>query len=186
MDWRRFKEASGSGTVREGEAPAEPFLLGNPGSAGASPSRNPPNYTTTKRRAGTLLRSVANREKPMAACDTGYICDVCGHDVEAITESDLYLRYIMGEVSPLELPRQRERHIRCNPATAQYIIDPAFEPIVCAGMFAKGNLDADFVRDQETLVTRAWQRLQAIPTLGLTIPEYPLPEVLDKWKSKMR
>jgi hypothetical protein len=120
----------------------------------------------------------------MAACDTGYICDVCGMDVEAIIVSDLYLRYIMGEVSPLELPRRRERHIRCNPATAQYIIDPAFEPAVCDGMFAKSHLDAEFVRAQEALVTRAWRRLQEIPTLGLTIPEYPLPEVLDKWRTE--
>ena len=49
-------------------------------------------------------------------------------------------------------------------------------------MFAKTNLDADFVQAQETLVTRAWRRLQEIPTLGVTIPEYPLPEVLDKWR----
>jgi len=96
------------------------------------------------------------------------------------------LRYIMGEVSPLDLPKQRERHIRCNPATAQYITDPAFEPGICDGMFAKSHLDADFVRVQETLVTRAWRRLQEIPTLGLTIPEYPLAEVLDKWRREMR
>ena len=120
----------------------------------------------------------------MAACDQGYLCDVCGGDVEAIIESDLYLRYIMGEVHPLALPRQRERHIRCNPSMAQYIVDSAFESIVCEGMFAKANLDAGFVREQETLVTRAWQRLQEIPTLGLTIPEYPLPEVLDKWRNQ--
>ena len=118
----------------------------------------------------------------MAACDTGYICDVCGNDVEAITESDLYLRYIMGEVSPLELPRQRERHIRCNPAMAQYIVDPAFEPVACESAFAKGSLDAEYVVQQETLVTRAWKRLQEIPQLGISIPEYPLPEVLDKWR----
>ena len=107
-------------------------------------------------------------------CDTGYLCDVCGKDVEAIIDSDLYLRYIMGEVSPLDLPKQRERHIRCNLAVAQYIVDPAFAPAVCESMFAKAYLDADFVRDQEALVTRAWRRLQEIPTLGLTIPEYPL------------
>ena len=115
-------------------------------------------------------------------CDTGYLCDVCGQDVEAIIDSDLYLRYILGEVSPLELPRMRERHIRCNPATAQYIVDPAFEPMPCDGIFAKANLDADYVRQQETLVTRAWQRLQQVPTLGVAIPEYPLPEVLDRWR----
>ncbi len=122
----------------------------------------------------------------MAACDTGYICDVCGKDVEAITESDLYLRYIMGEVHPLALPKQRERHIDCNPALAQYIVDPMFEPATCDGMFAKANLDADFVKQQEELVTRAWRRLQEIPALGLTIPEYPLPEVLDKWQRDVR
>ncbi len=120
----------------------------------------------------------------MAACDTGYICDVCGTDVAAIVESDLYLRYVMGEVSPLALPKQRERHIRCNPALAQYIVDPAFEPMACEGMFAKANLDPAYVRDQETLVTRAWRRLQELPTLGLTIPEYPLPEVLESWRDR--
>src|SRR6185295_7879865 len=107
----------------------------------------------------------------MVACEQGYLCDVCGKDVEAVIDSDLYLRYIMGEVSPLLLPHQRERHIRCNPATAQYVVDPAFEPIECPGMFAKDNLDAEFVHQQEDLVTRAWRRLQQIPTLGLTIPE---------------
>lgn len=119
----------------------------------------------------------------MAACETGYLCDVCGGDVEAITDSDLYLRYVLGEVKPLELPRQRERHVRCNPALAQYIVDPTFEPIACDSMFAKANLDPDYVQQQEELVTRAWRRLQEIPTLGIAIPEYPLPEVLDKWRA---
>ncbi len=117
----------------------------------------------------------------MAKCDQGYLCDVCGDDVAAITESDLYLRYVLGEVPPLELPKLPERHIRCNSSTAQYIIDPTFEPVLCEGMFAKEHLDADFVREQEARVTRAWQRLQAIPTMGVAITEYPLPEVMAKW-----
>jgi hypothetical protein len=120
----------------------------------------------------------------MVACEQGYLCDVCGVDVEAITESDLYLRYVLGEVSPLALPTQRERHIRCNPATAQYIVDPAFEPVRCDGVFAKEFLDADSVREQELRVTRGWRRLQQIPTLGVAIPEYPLPEVLEKWENR--
>src|SRR5436309_10804038 len=103
----------------------------------------------------------------MARCDQGYLCDVCVQDVEAITESDLYLRYVMGEVSPLALPTQRERHIRCNPATAQYIVDPSFAPVRCEGFFAKEALDPDYVRDQEQRVTRAWRRLQEIPRLGV-------------------
>jgi hypothetical protein len=116
-------------------------------------------------------------------CETGYLCDVCGKDVEAITDSDLYLRYVMGDVDPLVLPRQRERHIRCNPALAQFIVDAAFEPMACASAFAKANLDGEFVRQQEELVTRAWRRLQEIPRLGVAIPDYPLPEVLERWRS---
>src|SRR5262245_60356861 len=102
----------------------------------------------------------------MARCEQGYLCDVCGQDVEAIIESDLYLRYVMGQVSPLSLPTMRERHVRCNPATAQYIVDPAFPPLTCEGIFAKVILDAAFVATEEARVTRAWRRLQEIPTLG--------------------
>jgi hypothetical protein len=110
----------------------------------------------------------------MAKCDEGYRCEVCGRDVEAITDSDLYLRYVLGEV-PLEmLHRLPERHVRCNPALAQYITDPAFEPVACTGPFGKAELDPEFVRAEERRVTRGWRRLQAIPTLGLTVPEYPL------------
>ena len=122
----------------------------------------------------------------MAVCDQGYLCDVCGVDVEAITDSDLYLRYILGEVSPLALPTQRERHIRCNPATAQYIVDPAFPPIRCTGLFAKEQLDPAFVAEQEDRVTRAWRRLQEVPTLGIPLTEYPLPEVLQAWETDRR
>src|SRR5437868_3573817 len=120
----------------------------------------------------------------MVRCEQGYLCDVCGEDVEAIVDSDLYLRYILGEVSPLELPNLRERHIRCNPAMAQYIVDPAFPPVRCEGLFAKENLDRESVAEQEQRVTRAWRRLQEIPGLGLTIPEYPLPEVTAAWQQK--
>lgn len=120
----------------------------------------------------------------MARCDQGYLCDVCGKDVEAITESDLYLRYVMGEVNPLALPTMRERHIRCNPAMAQYIVDPGFEPLRCEGLFAKEGMDAAHVAEQEAKVTRAWRRLQEIPTLGIAIPEYPLPEIRDQWHGK--
>src|SRR5947199_6964660 len=84
----------------------------------------------------------------MARCEQGYLCDVCGADVEAITDSDLYLRYVLGEVSPHELPRMRERHVRCNPATAQFIRDPAFPPISCDGTFAREALDPAYVAVQ--------------------------------------
>lgn len=110
----------------------------------------------------------------MAKCDEGYGCDVCGRDVETIPESDLYLRYVLGEV-PLEaLHLHPERHIRCNPAVAQYIVDDGFEPVVYPGVFDKRTLDPEYVWAEEARVTRGWRRLQAIPTLRLAIPEYPL------------
>jgi hypothetical protein len=110
----------------------------------------------------------------MARCDEGYRCEVCGRDVESVAESGLYLRYILGEV-PLEfLHRLPERHIRCDPALAQYIIDDRFEPVPCTGPFAKADLDPAFVSAEEARVTRGWRRLIAIPSLGLTLAEYPL------------
>ena len=113
----------------------------------------------------------------MARCEQGYLCDVCGAEVAEMTDSDLYLRYILGEVPMEQLHLSRERHIRCNPATAQFIVDAAFAPARCEGPFAKEALDSDFVREQEERITRAWRRLQALPALPLPIVEYPLPEV---------
>jgi hypothetical protein len=120
----------------------------------------------------------------VALCEQGYLCDVCGKEVEEITDSDLYLRYVLGEVPPEKLHLLRERHIRCNPVTAQFIIDPRFEPVRCQGAFAKEELDPDFVAEQEAQVTRAWRRLQDIPVLSLTtIQDYPLPEVIAAWQA---
>jgi hypothetical protein len=131
-----------------------------------------------------MTSSFYGKDTIMVACEQGYLCDVCGKDVEAITESDLYLRYIMGEVSPLALPGMRERHIRCNPATAQYIADSAFEPVKCEGVFAKETLTREYVAQQEALVTRAWRRLQEVPRLRVPLTEYPLEEVRERWKRR--
>jgi hypothetical protein len=110
----------------------------------------------------------------MARCDEGYLCEVCGTDVAAITDSDLYLRYILGEVPLERLHLLPERHIRCNPALAQYIVDDRFDPVICEGPFAKCHFDTDFVAHEEQRISVAWRRLQDIPGLGLTLPEYPL------------
>lgn len=116
----------------------------------------------------------------MARCEQGYLCDVCGREVEEMRDSDLYLRYILGEV-PLEyLHLVGERHIRCNPVLAQFIVDPAFEAVRCEAAFAKESLDPDFVAKQESMVTRGWRRLQELPGLGLPLIEYPLPEVRQR------
>ena len=121
----------------------------------------------------------------MALCDQGYLCDVCGGEVEEIVESDLYLRYVLGEVRPEQLHILKERHVRCNPVVAQFIVDPGFDPVHCDGIFAKVNLDSIEVGQQEARISRGWRRLQEIPKLGLaTIQEYPLPEVIAAWQAE--
>jgi hypothetical protein len=111
----------------------------------------------------------------MARCERGYLCEVCGTEVEAVTESDLYLAYVLGEVPAEQLHLRRERHIRCNPERAQYIVDPAFAPVRCEGAFAKELIDPEYVAAEEARVTRGWRRLQEIPALGIPIIDYPLP-----------
>src|SRR5262245_50286256 len=98
----------------------------------------------------------------MARCEGGYLCDVCGRDVEDITESDLYLRYVLGEVDPETLHLSPERHIRCNPTLAQFIAAEGFEPVVVEGAFAKAELDTEFVRQEEERVTAGYLRLREI------------------------
>ena len=117
-------------------------------------------------------------------CEQGYLCEICGQDVGEIAESDLYLRYVIGELDPEVLHTTRERHLRCNPALAQFIVDPAFEPVAMTGAFDKRQLDADFVREREALVTRGWRRLVEIHTLSRETPiqEYPLLEVRERLK----
>ena len=114
----------------------------------------------------------------MAKCDQGYPCDICGKDVEGLSESDLYLRYVIGRVDPETLHTAPERHLRCNPSLAQFIVDPGFPPVIVDGPFGKQNLDSAFVAEQEQLLTRGWRRLQEVPQLEIPIVEYPLPEVM--------
>lgn len=113
----------------------------------------------------------------MAKCDQGYLCEVCGEDVPEITGSDLYLRLVIGEISPRLLMTAPERHIRCNPIQAQFIVAPDFEPVVVEGPMDKRLLDPADVQRRESLVTRGWQRLKELAGSGLPFNEYPLPEV---------
>jgi hypothetical protein len=118
----------------------------------------------------------------MAVCERGYLCEVCGQDVEDIRVSDLYLRYVLGEVDPETLHTQPERHIRCNPTLAQFIVAEGFEPVVVAGPFAKAELDSEFVAQEEERVTRGYLRLREIYGQELPITEYPLTGVMERWK----
>jgi hypothetical protein len=106
-------------------------------------------------------------------CDEGYVCIVCGADVEAITDSDLYLRYILGEIPLEQLHLHPECHIRCHAELAQYIVDDGFPPVMCQGPFSKGNLDQEYVASEVSRVTKAWKRLREVPELGIAITEYP-------------
>lgn len=116
----------------------------------------------------------------MAKCDEGYLCEVCGHDVAELTESDLYLRYVIGMLDPEVLHTTPERHIACNPTLAQYIVDERFEPVVVEGPFDKRTLDPAFVAEREALVTRGWRRLHEVRGSDVPIIAYPLPEVLER------
>lgn len=118
----------------------------------------------------------------MAKCEEGYRCDICGLQVEEILDSDLYLRYVLGWVDPETLHATPERHIRCNPALAQYIDDPLFPPPTVEGDFDRRLLDSAFVTERTLLVTRAWRRLREIVEQNVqSVVEYPLPEIRGKW-----
>jgi hypothetical protein len=118
----------------------------------------------------------------MAVCEQGYLCEVCGGDVAEITDSDLYLRYVLGEVDPETLHVRPERHIRCNAVLAQFIVAEGFEPVVVEGPFGKAGLDPTFVTAEEARVTRGYLRLRELLHLELPITEYPLPEVRSRWQ----
>jgi hypothetical protein len=121
----------------------------------------------------------------MARCEQGYLCEVCGGDVEDITVSDLYLRYILGEVDPETLHLAPERHIRCNPTLAQFIVADGFDPVVVTGVFSKSGLDPAFVAEEEARVTQGYLRLKEVFFMeGLPITEYPLPGVMERWKDE--
>jgi hypothetical protein len=114
----------------------------------------------------------------MAKCDGGYFCYHCQGYVKDITESELYLRYVLGEVPYEELLMLPDGHIRCNPNLAQFIVDPAFPPVFVEDepLLDKRTRDPIDVRREEERVTRAWRRLQQLPDSGIPVQDYPLRE----------
>ncbi len=121
----------------------------------------------------------------MAKCDEGYLCQVCGEEVEGLTESALYLQYVIGWIDPETLHTRRECHLRCQPTLAQFIEDDRFGPVVeVEGEFDRRQLDTSFAAQRSDLVTRGYQRLWELQTLrsSLTVVDYPLLEVQQKWR----
>lgn len=121
----------------------------------------------------------------MAKCDEGYLCEVCRDDVASIVDSDLYLRYVIGELDPEVLHTSAERHIRCNPVLAQFIEHESFSPVVVEGDFSRDSLDPEYCRQRTALVTRGYERLLEIAASEeiCDVTAYPLPEAIEKYRS---
>ena len=117
----------------------------------------------------------------MAKCDQGYLCQVCGEEVKSIGQSSLYLRFVIGQVPPEMLHKYPERHIRCDPELAQFIVDEQFAPLFAEGAFDKRLADPETIRPHEQLVTRGWKRLkELVKNRPERITDYPLPEVKEQ------
>lgn len=121
----------------------------------------------------------------MAKCDEGYRCEVCGLDVRGLVDSDLYLRFVIGELDPEVLHTSPERHIRCNPVLAQFIEHERFEPVVISGALSRDSLDREFVQRRVALVTRGYARLWELAesSTACDVTAYPLPEAIEKYRS---
>jgi len=113
----------------------------------------------------------------MAKCDTGYLCKVCGIQVDQITQSSLYLRYVIGDVPVEALFSSPECHLLCDPDISQFIVAPEFERGDHPPVTNELSLTLEERQRMEDLTTRGWQRLQKVRGLNLPISEYPLDEV---------
>lgn len=121
----------------------------------------------------------------MARCEEGYLCEVCGGDVESLVDSGLYLQLVIGWIDPETLHTRRECHLRCLPALAQFIDDDRFQPpVIVEGEFDRRQLDAAFVAERSKLITRGYQRLCELNARRSRpqITDYLLPELADRWR----
>lgn len=118
-------------------------------------------------------------------CDEGYRCDVCGDDVTSIVDSDLYLRYVIGELDPETLHTTAERHIRCNPVIAQFIDDSRFDSVVIDGPMGIEDLDPQFVTRRRLLITQGFVRLHEITDWpgDRDLTTYPLPQAIEHYRT---
>lgn len=121
----------------------------------------------------------------MAKCEKGYLCLVCGKEVEDLVDSELYLRYTVGWLDPEKLHIAPERHLRCNPALAQFISDDRFQDMQVPAELCKSQLDPEFVTKRTELLTRGYQRLLEIHQAGesVSITDYPLPEAIARYRN---
>jgi len=114
----------------------------------------------------------------MAKCDQGYLCVVCGEEVKRLDQSELYLKFVLGMVDADRLNQLPERHLSCNPAIGQFILDKKFEGVLAEGLASTRELDPEFCRQQEEWFTKGYRRLEFLQKnrRGLTIDQYPIPK----------
>lgn len=114
----------------------------------------------------------------MAKCDEGYLCVVCGEEVKRLDQSELYLKFVLGLVNTQRLNQLPERHLKCSPATSQFILDEQFEGTLAEGLASKKELDPTFRSDKEKLYTKGFHRLQFLQKnrRGMSIDQYPIAE----------
>jgi hypothetical protein len=122
----------------------------------------------------------------MARCDQGYLCRICNEEVERLSESELYLRFVIGEIDPEVLHLTPECHLVCNPVFAQFIDDQRFDGPACVQEgFRKEDLDPCYVVKRQEIVTRGFRRLLEIQSNRKSFPQvqdYLLEEFKGKWK----
>ena len=121
----------------------------------------------------------------MAECDQGYPCQVCRGDVASIVDSDLYLRFVIGELDPEVLHTAPERHLRCNPVLTQFIEDDRFDAVIVDGPMSRDQLDDEFVQERVRLVSAGYRRLLQIAARDgdRDVTGYPLAEIIDRYRS---
>ncbi|MFK7735264.1 MAG: hypothetical protein AB8B50_04500 [Pirellulaceae bacterium] len=114
----------------------------------------------------------------MAKCDEGYLCEVCGEPVEKLSDSALYLQFVIGWIDSGLLQSRRECHLRCVPTLAQFVEHPEFEPVQIDGDFDRRRLDPVLAKQRQELVSGGYERLRTLQRKrkGLSIEDYPLAE----------
>lgn len=86
-------------------------------------------------------------------------CDKCGHPV-AQHEDATWLDAIAND-NPVVVLFSQARHIRCSPSRAQFIVHPAFEPVVDdRPEYDKRLLAPKDAHHLEAHYTQAWIQLQ--------------------------
>ena len=86
----------------------------------------------------------------MAVCEQGYLCTVCGERRRGDHRLGPLSSLCAGRGRWDNLNRAPEKHIRCDPVLAQFIVSDQFPPVNVDGVFSKAGLDPEFVRPKGT------------------------------------